>query len=518
MADDQNVITPDTNSPAPSSAPTTNLAGPGVGSDTLHPFVTMLQQGMSQQAAAPPQYQPPPQAPAQTQPTFFGRLLQGALAGLAGGVKGGLEDVAAAGHGQTRGMGAAYGEQNAQQLQAQQVQAQQLARQQQQDAQRQAQQNFENANQTFQMSAAAQRDRALNLQSLMNAYKVAQEMDDAPAEKQAEYQKAQSGLLNLYSNVEHLAPLGTFNGLSAYTQWLQQNPNTPNKVVHTTLPNGEDQITVFPVTQGVIKGSDANAQLKRAGLPGMYPADASVNSQDFTNAYQSSVGKQADDAARERMQSRSEANQRAMEGQREAFEASQQNARFAHEDATAGTSKAAAPIGKIYQSAVTGAANQIEKIDDAKIDLNQSQASQGVAAAKIMTALVSGQGTGIRITMPELEMLMHAQGIAGRADAFIQHISGTGEFGDQQKQQLSTLLDTIKGRVLQKQQLANDHLNQLNNAGSLADVHQIDQDYRQKQLDMETGKIQVPRYRTSPDGKQRAQSTDGGQTWQIVQQ
>jgi hypothetical protein len=165
---------------------------------------------------------------------------------------------------------------------------------------------------------------------------------------------------------------------------------------------------------------------------------------------------------------------------------------------------------------VTGAVNQVEKIDDARLMLNGSQAGQGLAAAKIMTALVSGTGTGIRITMPELQQLMHAQGIQSQAEAYIDHLSGQNEFSGIQKTQLSGLLDAVKARVLQKQQLANDHLNQLNNAGSVAEVHQIDQDYRQKQLDMETGKIQIPRYRVSPDGKQRAESTDGGQTWHLA--
>ena len=157
-------------------------------------------------------------------------LLRGALLGAAGGLKGGLEDVAAAGQRPTRGMGMAYGEQEVQQFQQQQ--AQKLAA-----ANAQQQQAFENQKSSFEMSATQQRDRAMNLQSLMNAYKAAQEMDAAPQERQDKYFAGQEVLKDKYE--EQGLQGKTFDSLAAFTQWHAANPTADIQTVHLRTADGK---------------------------------------------------------------------------------------------------------------------------------------------------------------------------------------------------------------------------------------------------------------------------------------
>ena len=177
------------------------------------------------------------------------------------------------------------------------------------------------------------------------------------------------------------------------------------------------------------------------------------------------------------------------------------------------------PIDAAYTKTVQGSTDQIAKIDSAKQLVTGPQAGQGLAPAKVLTALVSGQGSGVRITMPELQMLIKARGINENAEAWLAHISGQSEFPADQQHQIVDVLDAAKDRILQKQMLANDHLTKLRTSSvtpgsTLKDAYDVDADYRQRNLDMETGKIPVaspqhPAYRVSPDGKQTAVSYDG---------
>ena len=515
MPDPQNVVSPDANSTAPSPAPvSTNLTGAGVDQPIQPSFTSMLQQQLAQPQAAPPQA-PSPVVPPQN--SLLSTLLRGAIAGAAGGLKGGLEDVAAAGQRPTRGMGMAYGEQNAADLQAKEQQKQQQAQQQQQQA-------FENAKSTYEMNAQQQRDRALNLQSLMGAYHMAQEMDAAPIERQQEYQKGQQELLHQYADVQQLTPYGTFQGLPAVMQWMQQHPTTPVQQVHITDPQGRDQITLFPMSQAMVSSEDANAQMKAIGSDFKYPPGTQVRADQLHNnlgQQQLEVSKQIGEERMQRLRNQEEdrrqaatfGHEEAMEKQREDF---QTQLALGKPPAFLNAIK---PIDTEYRKGFTDAGNQITKVDAAKQLVNGNQAGQGLSAAKVLTATVSGQGSGVRITMPELQMFMQARGIKEDAQAWLNHITGNSEYADSQRQQISQVLDDVKSRLMQKQAVYNDGLNKLHAAGNYKDATDVDKNQRQTIVDMESGKIPLagqPQYQTSPSTGRTRMSTDGGKTWTEV--
>lgn len=137
-------------------------------------------------------------------------------------------------------------------------------------------------------------------------------------------------------------------------------------------------------------------------------------------------------------------------------------------------------FGKTHQSAVDAANSQLEKIADARAMINGSAEAQAVGLPKVLTALVSGQGSGVRITQAELNMLGKARGIAGSVEGFINGLAGKGKLSSAQQQQLSQLLDDVRTRIQQKQAIANDALDKINSASSRKDIVAADKEARQK--------------------------------------
>ena len=139
-----------------------------------------------------------------------------------------------------------------------------------------------------------------------------------------------------------------------------------------------------------------------------------------------------------------------------------------------------ARLGKPYEAGNTAAESQLEKIADARAMINGSAAAQAVGIPKILTALVSGQGSGVRITQAELNMIAHARGIQGDVEGFINKVSGKGVLAPEQQKQFTQILDDVKARVMAKQQIANETLDKINSASSREEVVQADKQARQK--------------------------------------
>ena len=137
-------------------------------------------------------------------------------------------------------------------------------------------------------------------------------------------------------------------------------------------------------------------------------------------------------------------------------------------------------LGKPYEAGNTAAESQLEKIADARAMINGSAAAQAVGIPKILTALVSGQGSGVRITQAELNMIAHARGIQGDVEGFINKVSGKGVLAPEQQKQFTQILDDVKARVMAKQQIANETLDKINSASSREEVVQADKQARQK--------------------------------------
>lgn len=144
-------------------------------------------------------------------------------------------------------------------------------------------------------------------------------------------------------------------------------------------------------------------------------------------------------------------------------------------------------FAKTHEKAVNDANAQLEKIADARAMINGSAEAQALGIPKVLTALVSGQGSGVRITQPELNAIGQARGVQGDVQGWLNSVSGKGKLTSQQKGQLTQILDDVQARILQKQGIANGALDRINSAGSREEIIQADKEARQKIGDLEKG-------------------------------
>lgn len=154
---------------------------------------------------------------------------------------------------------------------------------------------------------------------------------------------------------------------------------------------------------------------------------------------------------------------------------------------TAALDRESTRFAKSWEKSSESAGAQLEKIADARAMLNGSAESQALGVPKVLTALVGGQGTGVRITTPELNAIAKARGISGDFEGFLNKISGKGALTSTQQQQLTQILDDVKTRILQKQQIANDALDGINSGASREEIIRIDKEARKKLSDFESG-------------------------------
>jgi hypothetical protein len=144
-------------------------------------------------------------------------------------------------------------------------------------------------------------------------------------------------------------------------------------------------------------------------------------------------------------------------------------------------------LGKPYEKGVSDADSQLEKIADARSMVNGSAEAQALGIPKVLTALVSGQGSGVRITQPELTAIARARGLIGDVQGTLNTWAGKGKLTPTQQKQLTGILDDVKARIIAKQAIYSTALDKINGASSREEVIQADKEARQKLNDLEKG-------------------------------
>lgn len=104
---------------------------------------------------------------------------------------------------------------------------------------------------------------------------------------------------------------------------------------------------------------------------------------------------------------------------------------------------------------------------------------------KTLTALVSGQGTGVRITQPELNAIAKARGVQGDFEGALRRMEGGGHLTPTQQKQVQGILADAKARLQKKIDLNNQALDAINGAPNREGVIQADKDARQRMTDLE---------------------------------
>lgn len=142
-------------------------------------------------------------------------------------------------------------------------------------------------------------------------------------------------------------------------------------------------------------------------------------------------------------------------------------------------------LGKGWDTANTQADAQLEKIADARAMVNGNAESQALGLPKVLTALVSGQGSGVRITQAELNMIGKARGLEGDVQGALNKWAGQGQLTATQKQQLTQILDDVKARIIEKQNIASRALDTINGATDRQGIVKADKLARQQMSELE---------------------------------
>lgn len=177
-------------------------------------------------------------------------------------------------------------------------------------------------------------------------------------------------------------------------------------------------------------------------------------------------------------------------------------------------------FGSKYEKGLSEANSQLEKIADARVMINGPAEAQALGIPKVLTALVSGAGSGVRITQAELNQIAGARGVAGNFEGWLNNINGKGKLTSTQQAQLTTILNDVQSRLLAKREIHNAALNEISGAGSRDQIIAADKSARERLSAMETPQQQKQQqsYRQTAvgPGGHRIGSNDGN-TWFDVQ-
>lgn len=149
--------------------------------------------------------------------------------------------------------------------------------------------------------------------------------------------------------------------------------------------------------------------------------------------------------------------------------------------------KVATRLTKPYDTALTKSQDQLDRVDETSRMLASPGAEgKALGVPKLLTALVSGQGTGVRITQPELNAIYSARGIKGDVDAFFNQISGQGRLSAQQIKEVNGILNDVKARLQDKIAIHSATLDAMNGADSREEVVAADKKAKQLLRDYES--------------------------------
>jgi hypothetical protein len=174
-------------------------------------------------------------------------------------------------------------------------------------------------------------------------------------------------------------------------------------------------------------------------------------------------------------------------------------------------------LAKPYETGLTAGQTQLDKIDEAASMVGGNAEAQALGVPKAMTALVSGQGSGVRITQAELNMIGHARGIEGDVEGTLRRMSGQGALTPTQQQQLLGVLADAKRRISEKIVIQNEALDLINGATSREEAVTADKEARRKLQALESGGGAGPKTGDVVDGY-RFKGGDAGdqKNWEQV--
>lgn len=170
-----------------------------------------------------------------------------------------------------------------------------------------------------------------------------------------------------------------------------------------------------------------------------------------------------------------------------------------------------------YNKITTDSQTALNKIDEVK-NLINSGAPAGQVLGQIGS--VGALANVNRYTHIEGESITNAQSPVGKLESYMSRISGNGPLNDQQRSDLTRLLDQAKNHITSRQSIINDHLNAVDTSASQHEIAQHNINTRAKLTAFENATPSAaskPIIQHSPSTGAYRYSTDGGKTWQAGQ-
>ncbi len=166
----------------------------------------------------------------------------------------------------------------------------------------------------------------------------------------------------------------------------------------------------------------------------------------------------------------------------------------AQNQATSALDRETQQYGADHRKALADASSQIDKIQDARSML-QSGSAEALALAipKVLTAVVSGPSSGVRITMPELDSIIKARGLGDSFNAFMERMKSGKKITTGQASQLGAVLDDVEKNVLRKQSIHNQALTEIGSAPDRKSIIDADKRSRDAIIQMERGGVAEPK-------------------------
>ncbi len=158
--------------------------------------------------------------------------------------------------------------------------------------------------------------------------------------------------------------------------------------------------------------------------------------------------------------------------------------------------------------------SQLDRINEAEGMLTGPTAESGaLATIKVITALVSGTGTGVRVTMPEINTVANARGFTGSVESFIQGLQGQTKFTPQQVKELQQILGDVKGLVSKKQKALNDGISKIEDSNSPQEASKAEAELRTQLMGLSEG-VKSPQ---GGESKIRVKRKSDGQTGNLLE-
>lgn len=127
------------------------------------------------------------------------------------------------------------------------------------------------------------------------------------------------------------------------------------------------------------------------------------------------------------------------------------------------------------------ATQQLDRINRSISMIDTSKPEDiALAIPEILTALISGQSSGVRITTPEMNNLIHARGWGDSVEALTNKIRGLGSLSNKQKSDLKGLLTDVQAKVGDRQKDISDLMDKIDSAEKPEDIGKAQIEYRKK--------------------------------------